>query len=91
MSLKISFLVTGHAGIGYGIPMKLLRIRALWDNMEAMNNAWNFCHLSPGERYFAKLLFSKDETAALNRNNFQHLATAAIAAAQFETPSMRFY
>jgi len=60
--------------------------------VEALNNAWTFLSsLSPGERYFAKLLFSKDETAALNRNNFQLLATAAIAAAQFETPSMRFY
>jgi hypothetical protein len=60
--------------------------------MEAMNNAWTFLSsLSPEERYFVKLLFSEDETAALNCNNFQFLATAAIAAAQFETPSMRFY
>uniref|UniRef100_A0AAT9JFM3 Nucleocapsid protein n=1 Tax=Macrotermes bellicosus lispivirus 1 TaxID=3133480 RepID=A0AAT9JFM3_9MONO len=71
---------------------ELLRIRALRDNMEAMNNAWTYlASLDPGERYFAKLLYNKDQTAALNRNNFSLLATAAIAAAQCEIPSMRFY
>lgn len=45
----------------------------------------------PGERYFVKILYIKDETAALNRNDFNLLATAAIAAAQVETPSMQFY
>ncbi|UUW06596.1 VP5 [Cat Tien Hospitalitermes Lispi-like virus] len=71
---------------------ELLRIRSIRDNMDAMNNAWAFlASLTPGERYFVKILYNKDETAPLNRNNFQLLATAAIAAAQFETPSMRFY
>jgi hypothetical protein len=36
-------------------------------------------------------LYDKSATAALNRQNFTLLATAAISAAQFETPSMRFY
>jgi len=71
---------------------ELLRIRALRDNMANMNAAWEFlASLDPGNRYFAKLLFTKDATAVLNRNNFSLLATAAIAAAQFEIPSMRFY
>ncbi|QQM16273.1 hypothetical protein 3 [Jimsystermes virus] len=71
---------------------ELLRIRSLRDNMEAMNNAWSYLSsLQPGDRYFAKLLYNKDATAPLNRNNFSLLATAAITAAQFETPSMRFY
>jgi hypothetical protein len=71
---------------------ELLRIRSLRDNMEAINNAWLYlASLSPGERFFAKILDNRDQTAALNRNHFQLLATAAIAAAQFETPSMRFY
>jgi hypothetical protein len=51
--------------------------------MEAMNNAWTFlASLDPSERYFAKLLYNKDQTAPVNRNNFSLLATAAIAAAQ---------
>jgi hypothetical protein len=76
----------------FGKYPELLRIRALRDNMEAMNNAWNYLSsLNPGERYFAKILYNKDETAALNRNNFSLLATAAVAAAQFEIPSMQFY
>jgi hypothetical protein len=71
---------------------ELLRIRALRDNMESMNNAWNYLSsLDPGERYFAKILYNKDQTAALNRNNFSLLATAADAAAHFEIPSMQFY
>jgi hypothetical protein len=38
-----------------------------------------------------KLLFSRDERAALNRNNFSLLATAAVPAAQTGTPSMQFH
>jgi hypothetical protein len=71
---------------------ELLRIRSLRDTMEAINNAWVYlASLDPGERFFAKILYNRDQTAPLNRNHFQLLATAAIAAAQFETPSMRFY
>ena len=71
---------------------ELLRIRSLRDNMESMNTAWAYlASLEPGERYFAKILYNKDETAPLNRNNFTLLFSAAIAAAQFEIPSMRFF
>jgi hypothetical protein len=76
----------------FGRYPEFLRIRALRDNMEAMNNAWHYLSsLEPGERYFAKILYTKDETAALNRNNFSLLATAAISAAKFGIPSMQFY
>jgi len=71
---------------------ELLRIRLLRDNMAAMNRAWEFlASLPAGERFFAKILYDKSETAALNRQNFHLLANAAVSAAQFETPSMRFY
>ena len=71
---------------------ELLRITLLRDNMTAMNRAWDFlASLSAGERFFAKILYDKSETAALNRQNFHFLANAAVTAAQFETPSMRFY
>ena len=54
---------------------ELLRIRSLRDNMESMNTAWAYlASLEPGERYFAKILYTKDETAALNRNNFTLLS-----------------
>lgn len=76
----------------FGKYPELLRIRSLRDNMEAMNNAWTYlASLEPGERYFVKILYNRDQTASLNRNNFSLLATAAIAAAQCEIPSMRFY
>ena len=69
-----------------------LRIRSLRDNMESMKTAWAYlASLEPGERYFTKNLYTKDETAPLKRNNFTLLASAAIAAAQFEIPSMRFF
>jgi hypothetical protein len=49
--------------------------------MDAMNKAWEYLmSLDAGDRYFVKILFTKDETAALNRNNFSLLATAAVAA-----------
>jgi len=71
---------------------ELLRIRVLRDSMLAMNRAWEFlASLDPGERFFAKILYDKNTTAPLNRQNFSLLATAAIAAAQFETPSMQYY
>jgi hypothetical protein len=38
----------------FGKYPELLRIRALRDNMEAMNHAWAYLvSLDPGERYFA--------------------------------------
>jgi hypothetical protein len=47
----------------FGKYPELLRIRALRDNMEAMNRAWAYLvSLDPGERYFAKLLYTRDET-----------------------------
>jgi hypothetical protein len=60
--------------------------------MEAVNHAWaHLVSLDPGKRYFAKILYTKDETAALSRNNFSLLAAPAITPAQVETPSMQFY
>jgi hypothetical protein len=74
----------------FGKYPALLRITALRDNMEAMNRAWAYLvSLDPGDRYFAKILYTKDETAALNRNNFSLLAIAAVAAALTDTPSIR--
>jgi len=71
---------------------ELLRIRSLRDSMIAMNKAWEYlASLPAGERFFAKILYDKNATAALNRQNFHLLANAAVAAAQFDTPSMRFY
>jgi hypothetical protein len=41
----------------------LLRIKALRDNMESMNNEWGYLTaIDPGARYFAKILHNKDET-----------------------------
>ena len=71
---------------------EVLETRSLRDNMEVMNNVWSYrSSLDQGETYFAKILYNKDETAALNTYNFNSLATAAIATAQSEIPSMRFY
>lgn len=71
---------------------ELLRIRSLRDNMAAMNTAWEYlASVEEDERFFVKILYDRSATAALNRQNFTLLATAAISAAQFETPSMRFY
>jgi hypothetical protein len=43
---------------------EFLRMRSLHDNMEAMNNAWTYlASLDPGERYFANILYTKDDSA----------------------------
>lgn len=76
----------------FGKYPELLRIRALRDNMGAINKALEYLNsIEPDLRFFVKLLHDKNETAVLNRQNFPLLAAAAVAAAQFETPSMKNY
>jgi hypothetical protein len=40
---------------------------------------------------YVKILYTKQETSILNRNNFRLLATAATIVAQFEQQSFQFY
>jgi hypothetical protein len=55
-----------------------------------MKAAWNYlASLPEHERYFAKILYDKEATACLSRINFPLHNEAAVAAAQFETPSMQ--
>jgi hypothetical protein len=61
---------------------ELLRIRLLRDNMATYNAAMEFLFTIPaGERMYVKLLYPKDQTAVLNRNNFSLLASAAVSVA----------
>jgi hypothetical protein len=41
--------------------------------------------------YYAKILFDKEQTACLNKNNFPLHTAAAVAVAKFEPPSMINY
>jgi hypothetical protein len=76
----------------YSRYRELLSIRVLAENHKGMMAAWAYlASLHPTEVYYAKILFSKEETACLNRNNFPLHIPAAVAAARFETPSMQNY
>ena len=76
----------------YSRYRELLSIRLLADNHKGMLAAWQFlASLQPHEVYYAKILFDKEQTACLNRNNFPLHTAAAVAAAKFETPSMINY
>jgi len=76
----------------YSRYRELLSIRLLADNHKGMLAAWQFlASLQPHEFYYAKILFDKEQTACLNRNNFPLHTAAAVAAAKFETPSMINY
>jgi hypothetical protein len=76
----------------YSRYRELLSIRLLSDNHKGMRAAWQFlASLQPHEVYYAKILFDKEKTACLNRNNFPLHTAAAVAAAKFETPSMINY
>jgi hypothetical protein len=71
---------------------ELLSIPLLADNHKGMLAAWEFLASLPHhEAYFAKILYDKEATACLNRNNFPLHISAAVAAARFETPSMVNY
>jgi hypothetical protein len=57
-----------------------------------MMAAWEFlASLPPQDVYYAKILYDKEATACLNRNNFPLNIAAAVSAAKFETPSMANY
>jgi len=76
----------------YNRYRELLSMRPLAGNHKGMNAAWNYlASLPEHERYFAKILYDKEATACLNRVNFPLHIAAAVAAAQFETPSMQNY
>lgn len=76
----------------YSRYKELLSMRPLAGNHRGMNAAWNYlASLPEHERYFAKILYDKEATACLNRVNFPLHIAAAVAAAQFETPSMQYY
>jgi hypothetical protein len=71
---------------------ELLRIRLITDDMGAYNQATEYLRTkNEDECLFVKILYSKQETSILNRNNFQLLATATTIVAQFEQQSFVFY
>jgi hypothetical protein len=71
---------------------ELLSIRVLAENHKAMAAVWEYlASLPPQDVYFAKILYDKEATACLNRNNFPLHISAAVSAARFETPSMVNY
>jgi hypothetical protein len=71
---------------------ELLSISILSHNYRGMMAAWKYlASLSPHEVYYAMLLFPKEETACLNRNNFPLYVAAALAAARFDNPSVVNY
>jgi hypothetical protein len=71
---------------------ELLRWGLQADYTEQMVMAWSYLAEKPEEeRYFVKILYSKEETAVLNRTNFSLYVAASSAAAQYETPSMKNY
>jgi hypothetical protein len=76
----------------YNRYKELLSIRMLAANHQGMLAAWKYlASLAPADVYFAKILYKKEETACLNRNNFPLHISAAVAAARFEIPSMIHY
>jgi hypothetical protein len=57
-----------------------------------MAAAWEFlASLEEHERFFAKILYDKEATACVNRDNFPLHIAAALAAARIEAPSMANY
>jgi hypothetical protein len=65
----------------------MLRIRALRDDMESTNNARAYLTpLDPGERYFAIILYKKDETSALHRTTsaFKPLPQLRLLSSRFQ-------
>ena len=65
----------------------MLRIRALRDDMESMNNARAYLTpLDHGERYFAIILYKKDETSALHRTTsaFKPLLQLRLFSSRFQ-------
>jgi hypothetical protein len=64
----------------------------LAENHKAMTAAWEYlASLPPQDVYFAEILYDKEATACLDRNNFPLHIAAAVSAARFETPSMVNY
>jgi hypothetical protein len=60
--------------------------------MSAFNKATEYLKTkTEDECLFVKILYTKQETSILNRNNFRLLATAATIVAQFEQSSFTFY
>ena len=71
---------------------EILSLRILADNHKGMVAAWEFlASLPPQDVYFAKILYDKETTACLNRNNFPLHTAAAVAAAKFESPTLVNY
>jgi hypothetical protein len=71
---------------------ELLTLRVLANNHKGMHAAWQFlAQLAPHEVYYAKILYDKEQTACLNRNNFPLHIAAAVAAAKIESPTMANY
>jgi hypothetical protein len=69
---------------------ELLRIRLLKDDMDSFNKATEYLRTkTEDECLYVKILFPKQETSILNRNNFRLLATAATIVAQFEQPLLQ--
>jgi DNA polymerase III delta prime subunit len=76
----------------YSRYRELLSIRLLAENHKGMLAAWAFlAKLPENEMYFAKILYDKETTACLNRNNFPLHIAAAVSAARFELPTMLNY
>jgi hypothetical protein len=76
----------------YSRYRELLSVRLLAENRKGMLAVWGFvASLPPHEVYFAKILYDKEATACLTRNNFPLHIAAAVAAARFENPSMINY
>lgn len=71
---------------------ELLRIRLIRDGLGSFNQATEFIRSkTEDETLYVKILYSKQDTSILNRNNFRLLAAAATIVAQFEQQSFQFY
>jgi hypothetical protein len=71
---------------------ELLSLRQLRYDLMNYNAAMEFLSKIPSsERMHVKLLYPRDQTGILNRNNFPLLAAAATVVARYENPSFRFY
>jgi hypothetical protein len=71
---------------------ELLTLRQLRCDLMPYNAAMEFLFKIPSsERMYVKLLYPRDQTGILNRNNFPLLAATAIVVARYENPSFRFY
>lgn len=75
-----------------GHYLEFLRVRLVRSNMENLGRAWTWLGTLPtSERYYAKILYPKENTRLLQRNNFGHLVSVATAIACFSNPSMANY